>query len=90
MTNTKPSDDTSSPSRLCLTADHRGYAIHATASRRITGAVLVNAELSGGPDNIRRWFCVASEHQDLTTACEQSIRELCQVIDDLLVARDQR
>ncbi len=71
------------PSRETVAVVHHGYRIQATASRRVTGAVLVNAELSGGPDAIRRWFCVASDRDDLTAACEQCIAELKQIIDEL-------
>lgn len=71
------------PARATLTSTHRGFRISVTASRRITGALLVNAELAGGPADIRRWYCVASDKNDLVAACEQCIGELKQVIDDL-------
>lgn len=80
---TEPTGATKPPSRATLTASHLGYQISATASRRVTGALLVNAELSGGPDRIRRWFCVASEATDLIAACEGCIAELCKIIDDI-------
>ena len=82
MASSEDADD-KPPSRATVTANHRGYRINVTASRRVTGALLVNAELSGGPGEIRRWFCVASDQQELIPACQQCIRELCQVIDDL-------
>ena len=82
MNHSKPAS-ADAPPRMTVTTAHKGYEIKATASRRATGAVLVNAELSGGPDKIRRWFCVASDRADLAAACAQSTRELCQVIDDL-------
>ena len=52
----------------------------------MTGAVLVSAELSGGPGHIRRWFCVSSEEDDLVAACEACIRDLRAVIDDMRAA----
>ena len=79
--------DAAPPARATVSREHRGFRITATASRRVTGALLVNAELSGGPDQIRRWFCVASDEPDLESACDKCIRELVQVIDDLSTGR---
>ncbi len=86
MNTSQRTDPAKPPARATITASHRGFRIVATASRRITGALLVNAELSGGPSHIRRWFCVASEEQDLVAACERCIDDLRRIIDDLSAA----
>jgi hypothetical protein len=86
MTPSEQLEPAEPPVRASASACHRGFRIVATASRRVTGALLVNAELTGGPDRIRRWFCVASEESDLLVACERCIADLCRVIDDLCAA----
>lgn len=63
---------------------YRGFDVAVAASRRVTGTILVNTALSGGPGRLKRFFCLQSSESDVRAACDAAASELRRVIDDLL------
>jgi hypothetical protein len=69
------------PARVILPAQHRGFTIVVTATRRVTGVTLVVTEVAGGPAGLKRNFYTISPERNPQAACEHALAEICAVLD---------